>query len=82
MFAVREAVDQSVVAGANGELANVFVYVRSKVAKINPDVEKAALATPVVLDNVKCVFEPHASVLWTKQKLVLKNSDSVVTTRI
>jgi len=68
--------DQSLVVGKGGELANVFVYVRTKPSKIHPDYEKAA-ATPLVIDNAKCVFTPHASVLWTKQKLSLKNSDDV-----
>ena len=31
----------------------------------------------VVLDNNKCRFEPHVTLLWTTQTLVLKNSDPV-----
>ena len=31
----------------------------------------------VVLDNNKCRFEPHVTLLWTPQTLVVKNSDPV-----
>jgi hypothetical protein len=32
-------------------------------------------ATPVVLDNKGCRFEPHAMTLWTKHPLEIRNSD-------
>ncbi|MGC4003468.1 MAG: hypothetical protein QM811_10160 [Pirellulales bacterium] len=72
----EKLVDESLVVSKEGGLANVFVYARSKVAKIHPDYDKAA-ASPVVLDNKACVFHPHAVAVWTKQKLSLKNSDDV-----
>jgi len=31
----------------------------------------------VVLDNKKCRFEPHVTLLWTPQTLLVKNSDPV-----
>jgi hypothetical protein len=67
--------DQSLVVSKDLEVANVFIYARSKVAKIDPSLEKDL--KPLTLDNKDCVFVPHAAILWTKQKLVLKNSDNV-----
>jgi hypothetical protein len=67
----------TVVVNKNKELAEVFVYVRSEIKQIHPEVEKAALATPVILNNKNCVFEPRVQFAWTKQTLELKNSDGV-----
>lgn len=67
--------DESVVVSPNNELANVFIYVRGKVDNINPALK--ANAKPLVLDNVNCVFKPHASILWTEQKLEINNKDNV-----
>lgn len=71
----KKLVDQSLVVSKNLEVANVFVYARSKVSKIDPSLEKDL--KPLTLDNKDCVFAPHAAILWTKQKLILKNSDNV-----
>ena len=59
-------------------LANVLVFLDDKgdVPKIHPDYEKAA-SQKVKMDNVKCRFEPHIAVLWTKQTLEIGNSDPV-----
>jgi hypothetical protein len=67
--------DESVVVSQQNELANVFVYVRGQVANINPPIKAAA--KPLVLDNVGCIFKPHASILWTEQKLEINNKDNV-----
>ncbi len=71
----KKLVDQSLVVSKDLDVANVFVYARSKVAKIDPSLEKDL--KPLTLDNKDCVFVPHAAILWNKQKLVLKNSDNV-----
>lgn len=75
-----EIVDESITVGAGGGLANVFVYVRTPQGKkidVHPDLIKAA-AEPVVLDNVHCLFKPHALAVWGgKQTLLLKNSDPI-----
>jgi hypothetical protein len=67
-------VDESVVVSKKNELANVFVYAVS-VKKIDPTLKKDL--QPVVIDNLNCVFKPHAAVMWTEQKLELRNSDDV-----
>ncbi len=66
--------DETLVVGANGELANVLVYlVPEKGAKleIHADYEKDKNAK-VVLDNKGCQFFPHIATLRTGQVLELK----------
>lgn len=70
-------VDETIVAGDGGELANVFVYLylkRGKTVDIHPDLETVG-EEPVVLDNKGCRFEPHAAVVRTGQTFEVKNSD-------
>lgn len=69
-------VDETIVVGDGGELANVFVFLnagRGKKVDIHPDFK--ASAEPKVLDNKFCRFEPHAMTLWTADKLEIRNSD-------
>lgn len=71
--------DNSIVTGAGNGLANVFVFLRSKgktPVRVHEDYAKKE-GTEVVLDNVNCLFKPHCTAVWTKQKLMIKNSDSV-----
>ncbi len=65
--------NETVVAGPDGGLANVFVYLR-RVPK-NVDVP-AASETPFEMDQVGCKFVPHASIVRVGQPILLKNSDS------
>jgi hypothetical protein len=72
----HELIDESVVVGDGGELANVFVYLnpgRGKKIDVHPDIKPAA--DPKVLDNKGCRFEPHAMTLWTADKFEIRNSD-------
>jgi hypothetical protein len=70
-------VDESLVVGKAGELANVFVYLNTKTkVAVHPDYAKTA-KTSVVLDNKGCRYQPHAAVMVTSQPLLLKNSDAV-----
>ncbi|MFO0818135.1 MAG: hypothetical protein U1A77_09360 [Pirellulales bacterium] len=76
-----EIVDESITTGPGGGLANVFVYLRlppgKKKIDIHPDLLSAA-SQPVVLDNVHCLFKPHALAIWAgKQTLLVKNSDPI-----
>jgi len=70
----HKIVDEAVVVGKDGSLANVVVYLRTKKPDISPDYEKTA-KDEVVLDNKECRFNPHVSVLRTSQTLLVKNSD-------
>jgi len=72
-------VNEEIIVGEDGALANVFVYLylkRKKTVEIHPDLETAD-AEPVVVDNKGCRFEPHAIVLRTGQTLEIRNSDPV-----
>jgi hypothetical protein len=69
-------VDESVVVGKGGELANVFVYSREKKLDVHPDYEKSATEN-VELDNKLCRYSPHCTVVRTNQTLVLKNTDTI-----
>jgi hypothetical protein len=75
----KHPIDQSVVVGDNGELANVVVFLRvgrrDKV-EIHPDYD-ATKDEPVVLDNLGCSFHPHICLVRTGQPFVIKNSDPV-----
>ncbi len=68
-------VDESLVVGSSGGLANVMIYVKGKV-KVHPDYDKTADAT-VVLDNKGCRFNPHVQGARVGQTLQIKNSDPV-----
>lgn len=71
--------DESIVVGEDGELANVVVFIRQgrrDKVEVHPDYA-AQLSEPVVLDNVGCHFLPHVMVVRTGQPMTLKNSDPV-----
>ena len=64
--------DEEVVVDANGDLANVFVYVKNVPGTYPPP------STPVVLDQHGCQYHPHAVVLQVGQPLQIKNSDATL----
>jgi plastocyanin len=72
-------VNETVVIGDGGGLANAVVYVflgRRGSIDVHPDYE-AELEESVVLDNIGCHFVPHVARVRTGQTFVLKNSDPV-----
>ncbi|HUR53216.1 MAG TPA: carboxypeptidase regulatory-like domain-containing protein, partial [Gemmataceae bacterium] len=66
-----QAFDESIVAGAKGELKNVVVYVKDG-AKLGGEVPKE----PVVLDQKNCVYTPHVVAVMVGQELKARNSDN------
>jgi carboxypeptidase family protein len=66
------ALDEEVVAGPAGELANVFVYVK------NISGNYPVPSTPVVLDQHGCQYHPHMIPLRAGQPLQIKNSDATL----
>jgi plastocyanin len=64
--------DESIVTGPKQGLKNVIVYLK--------DAPKATfvLKTPVVLDQIKCVYVPHVVAVQTGQTLRLKSSDALM----
>ena len=75
----KQPVNQSLVVGEGGGLANVVVYIRvprrGKV-EVHPDYQ-AQLSEPAVLDNDGCSFEPHITLVRVGQPFIIKNSDPV-----
>ncbi len=59
------------VVGNQGELADVFVYVKSGLAGMNFEVPDQ----PAVLKTVGSSYEPYISGLQTRQKLLVRNLD-------
>lgn len=68
-------VDESLVVGKDGGLANVVVWVRTKDVAVHPDYAAAAKAK-VTIDNKHCRFDPHIVVYRTGQPLEIRNSDT------
>lgn len=68
--------DESLIVGADGGIANVVVYCRTKLkpAQINPEYEADATAE-VKFDNMTCRFEPHVLPIRLSQTLLVHNSD-------
>ncbi len=64
--------DESIVVGDGGELANVVVSVKAAEGKeLKGDVSKE----PVVLDQKGCQYVPHVVAMQIGQGLIVKNSD-------
>jgi plastocyanin len=71
--------DNILVNSDNKGLKDVYVlmYLKKKKTDLVHPSYAEKKQEPVVLDNVKCRFVPHAVFVRTGQKLVLKNSDPV-----
>ena len=64
--------DESIVAGENGELANVVVSIVAPEGKeLGGEVPKE----PAVLDQVGCQYTPHVLAMMVGQEMIVKNSD-------
>ena len=62
------------VVGANGELADTFIYVKDGLAgKAFPAPEKSAL-----IDQAGCEYTPYVSGVMVGQKILVRNSDPVL----
>jgi len=72
-------VDETVVVGEEGGLANVVVYLVPDIGEKVPDNPelKEKLPAEVALDMANCRFSPHIVVLTTDQKLAITNRDRV-----
>ena len=69
-------VDESLVVGKDGAVANIVGYVRTTGLKVPAEIA-AAHKEAKVLDNKNCRFEPHVIGIVQGQQLVLGNSDNV-----
>lgn len=66
------ATDEEVVVSPAGELANVFVYVKTISGSF------PAPAAPAVLDQRGCQYHPHVAGVQVGQPLQIKNSDATL----
>jgi plastocyanin len=66
------AMDEEVIVGAGGELANVLVYVKNAPGNFPPP-SNAAL-----LDQKGCKYIPHVSAVQVGQPVQIKNSDATL----
>jgi hypothetical protein len=74
-WAGKFPVSQMVVASKNGlTLGNVLVYVSNGLAGRKFAVPK----TPVILDQKKCLYKPHAVALMARQPIHILNSDQTL----
>lgn len=64
-------VDEEVMVGPGGELANVIVYVKNAPPQPPP-------ATPALLDQKGCKYIPHVSAVQVGQTVQIKNSDNTL----
>jgi hypothetical protein len=70
-------VDESLVVGAQGELANVVVWVRTpRDIQAHPNFA-GLLLQAAVIDNNRCRFDPHVVICRLGQPLEIKNSDPI-----
>ena len=71
--------DESLVVNPkNSGVANIVIALYRKRGGKKPKIHPAYKpGTEVIADNLKCRFAPHVIPLWTRQVLLIKNSDSV-----
>ena len=62
---------EEVIVGADGSVANAFVWVKSGV----PEGAWAAPSKPVVVDQQGCIYTPHVSGVVVGQSVEFRNSD-------
>jgi hypothetical protein len=67
----RESLSESTIVSAGKGLKNVFVYVKDGLG----DAVYETPATPIVLDQVGCRYEPHVFGVFVNQPINIKNSD-------
>ncbi len=69
--------DESLMVGREGGLMNVFIYLRSRPARICSELAER-MPEKVVLDNRDCIFIPHCMTVWyPRQKYHIINSDPI-----
>ena len=66
--------DENIIVGEKGEVANVFVYVRKGLEKQTYPLPKQ----PAILNQVKCMFSPRVPGVRVGQDFVMKNGDPVL----
>ena len=65
-------IEDTVIAGPNGELANVIVYINEKKPG---DLDGPRIDKSAILDQVGCMYEPHILAVQVGQLVSLRSSD-------
>ena len=76
----KPPLDDNIMVGENGELRDVLVMMYLDRGQEEPSYHPSfdeSKGQAIVIDNVKCRFEPHVLFVRPGQSLTLKNSDSV-----
>ncbi len=66
--------DEKMIVGEKGEVANVFVYVKKGLEKKSYPLPKE----PAVLNQEKCMFRPRVQGVRVGQEFVMRNSDPLI----
>jgi len=67
--------EQTVIVNPNGTLANVFVYVKSR---LPPSYQAPAPSVPAKIDQDGCRYHPHVFGIMVGQTLEIENSDGIL----
>jgi hypothetical protein len=67
-------VDEKLLVGPDGGLANAVIMLRTKDVPVNPEYDADAEGK-IDLTNKDCRFEPHVQIVRLSQELLLKNDD-------
>ena len=73
LYGGKPALDESILIGESGGLANVFVYVKSPIRGDFPMPKQ-----PAVIDQQKSVFRPRVQGIRVGQDVVMKNGDPFI----
>lgn len=71
----HELIDESLLVGPDGGLANVVIFLRSKGAPVHESYQQEG--REVMVDNKDCRFEPHVQLMTVADTLILHNADPV-----
>ncbi|MFN0117512.1 MAG: carboxypeptidase regulatory-like domain-containing protein [Elusimicrobiota bacterium] len=70
-----DVLSEEVTVNANNTLKNVVIYVKSG---LDANLKFPTPTTPVILDQIGCLYVPHAVALQAGQELLVRNSDGVL----
>ena len=66
--------DENLIVGQKGQLANVFIYLKKGLAKQKYPIPDE----PAILDQDHCMFHPRVQGVMVGQELLMRNSDPVI----
>ncbi|MDG2384589.1 MAG: hypothetical protein P8N76_23170 [Pirellulaceae bacterium] len=70
----QQLLDENLIVGEDGGIANVFVYVKKGI----PKQDYPLLSKLPVLDQIDCMFRPRVQGIRAGQELLMRNSDQLI----